>query len=158
MNKKDFEIQTGVVLPVKIKKLDVNSEIPSYSKLGDAGLDLTATSIHAQHEFIEYGTGLAIEIPNGYVGLLYPRSSISKYDLIQCNSVGVIDSNYRGEIKIRFKRTTGLKSAIFDEKLYNIGDRVGQLIIMPYPNIELVEVEEISDTSRGIHGFGSSGN
>jgi len=151
-------IQIGSLLPVNVKKINELAHIPSYSKTGDAGLDLTAISINAQTEFIEYGTGLAIEIPNGYVGLLFPRSSISKYDLLQCNSVGVIDSNYRGEIKIRFKRTSDLKSPLFDEKLYNIGDRVGQLIILPYPQIELVEVQELSDTNRGQNGFGSSGN
>jgi dUTP pyrophosphatase len=158
MNPKQMLIQIGSLLPVNVKKINELAHIPSYSKTGDAGLDLTAISINAQTEFIEYGTGLAIEIPNGYVGLLFPRSSISKYDLLQCNSVGVIDSNYRGEIKIRFKRTSDLKSPLFDEKLYNIGDRVGQLIILPYPQIELVEVQELSDTNRGQNGFGSSGN
>ena len=158
MNKNQMLIQLGLVLPVNIKKLDEQAQIPTYSKSGDAGLDLTATSIDATHEFLEYGTGLAVEIPQGYVGLLFPRSSISKYDLLQCNSVGVIDSNYRGEIKIRFKRTKDLKSSLFDEKLYNMGDRIGQLIILPYPQIELVEVQDLSDTNRGQNGFGSSGN
>jgi dUTP pyrophosphatase len=158
MTPKEMLIQLGSLLPVNVKKINELAHIPCYSKMGDAGLDLTAISINAQTEFIEYGTGLAIEIPNGYVGLLFPRSSISKYDLLQCNSVGVIDCNYRGEIKIRFKRTSDLKSPLFDEKLYNIGDRVGQLIILPYPQIELVEVQELSDTNRGQNGFGSSGN
>lgn len=158
MNKNEMLVRLGMLLPVNIKKLNEEALIPTYSKSGDAGLDLTATSISATHEFIEYGTGLAIEIPQGYVGLLFPRSSISKYDLLQCNSVGVIDSNYRGEIKIRFKKTKDLKSPLFDEKLYNMGDRIGQLIILPYPQIELVEVQELGDTNRGQNGFGSSGN
>jgi dUTP pyrophosphatase len=158
MTPKQMLIQLGSLLPVNVKKINELACIPSYSKIGDAGLDLTAISINAQTEFIEYGTGLSIEIPDGYVGLLFPRSSISKYDLLQCNSVGVIDSNYRGEIKIRFKRTSDLKSPLFDEKLYNIGDRIGQLIILSYPQIELVEVQELSDTNRGQNGFGSSGN
>jgi dUTP pyrophosphatase len=142
---------------VNVKKLNENAVIPSYSREGDAGLDLTAVSIDCQDDFIEYGTGLAIEIPKGSVGLLFPRSSISKYDLLQCNSVGVIDSNYRGEIKIRFKQVVDKHKGIFEEKLYNIGDRVGQLIIVKYPQIQLVEVSELSDTNRGDKGFGSSG-
>jgi dUTP pyrophosphatase len=164
MNKKDFEMQMKCFIPVNIKKMNPNAVIPFYSRKGDAGLDLTAISIDAQSNYIEYGTGLAIEIPEGHVGFLFPRSSISKYDLLQCNSVGVIDSNYRGEIKIRFKRTSELKSQLFDEKLYNIGDRIGQLIIMPYPQIEFVEVQELStliegDVTpiRGEGAFGSSG-
>lgn len=158
MTRDQLSISVGLLLSVNVKKLNEEAQIPSYSKSGDAGLDLTATSIEATNDFIEYGTGLAVEIPQGYVGLLFPRSSISKYDLLQCNSVGVIDSNYRGEIKVRFKRTKDLKSPLFDENLYNIGDRIGQLLILPYPQIELVEVQELSDTNRGSNGFGSSGN
>ena len=158
MNRKNWLIQNGFLNLVGVKKLHENAVIPTYSRSGDAGLDLTAVTINCQDDYIEYGTGLAIEIPEGMVGLLYPRSSISKYDLLQCNSVGVIDSNYRGEIKIRFKNTVGLTNTRpFDNKLYNIGDRIGQLIIIRYPQIELVEKEELSDTNRGESGFGSSG-
>lgn len=139
-------------MQVKITKLGP-AVTPEYTKEGDAGLDLTATWKEENTLYVEYGTGLAIEIPEGYVGLLYPRSSISKYHLVLANSVGVIDSNYRGEIKIRFKKTIDNSY----EKTYNAGDRVAQLIIMPYPSIELVEVTELSDTVRGAGGFGSSG-
>lgn len=159
MNRKEFLIVNGFLTQVRIKKINDNAIIPSYSREGDAGLDLTATTIECNDDFIEYGTGLAIEIPDGMVGFLFPRSSISKYDLLQCNSVGVIDSNYRGEIKIRFKKTVKMSDTRpFDEKLYNIGDRIGQLIIMRYPQIELVETQELSNTNRGEKGFGSSGN
>lgn len=140
-------------MKVNITSLNYPYAIPSYSKEGDAGLDLTATSKEENSLYIEYGTNLAIEIPEGYVGLLYPRSSISKYHLVLANSVGVIDSNYRGEIKVRFKKTIDNSY----ENIYNVGDRVAQLIIMPYPSIELVEVTELSDTVRGAGGFGSSG-
>jgi len=143
---------------VKVKKLNGEAVVPHYSRQGDAGLDLVAVSIERNDQYIEYGTGLAVEIPKGYVGLLFPRSSVSNYDLVQANSVGVIDCNYRGEIKVRFKCTGTLKSPfIMFEKLYNMGDRVAQLVIIPYPNILLVESEELSDTNRGDNGFGSSG-
>jgi dUTP pyrophosphatase len=141
-------------MKVKFKKLNTNAIVPKYSKSGDAGLDLTATSKDSlnnpQYGFVEYGTGLAVEIPEGYVGLLFPRSSISNTGLIMANSVGVIDSGYRGEIKFRFKYIPGTAD-------YNIGDRVGQLIILPYPSIETEEVDELNSSERGEGGFGSSG-
>lgn len=140
-------------MKVKVKKLNENAIIPSYAKLGDAGLDITTTGINeATESYIEYGTGLAIEIPEGFVGLIFPRSSISKTDLILTNSVGVIDSGYRGEIKLRFKI-----SKEGDINIYEKGDKIGQLIIIPYPQIEFEEVNELSSTERGEDGFGSSG-
>ena len=96
-------------MKVKIKKLHPDAVIPSYAKPGDAGMDLTAISKRVETgsdengEYIEYGTGLAIEIPEGHVGLVFPRSSVSKKDLFLANAVGVIDSGYRGEVKLRFK-------------------------------------------------------
>jgi dUTP pyrophosphatase len=138
---------------VKIKKLDSKAVTPTYSKVGDAAMDLTAISLSKvdkdEFGYLEYGTGLAIEIPKGYVGLLFPRSSISNSGLILTNSVGVIDSGYRGEIKFRFKH-------IPDTSFYKVGDRIGQLIIMPYPQIEFEEVQELSSTERGEGGFGST--
>jgi len=94
---------------------------------------------------------LAVEIPFGYVGLIFPRSSIYKYDLALTNCVGVIDSGYRGEIMFKFRKTDD-----FFSNHYNIGDRVGQLIIMSYPTIQPIEVEELSATVRGEGGFGST--
>lgn len=139
---------------VKIKKLQESAVIPSYSKIGDAGLDLTATSISYNNGlFLEYGTGLAIEIPEGFGGFIFPRSSISNYNLTLCNSVGVIDSNFRGEIKLRFK--TPYNTQRYRE--YNIGDRIGQLVILPVPKIEFELTEELKDSIRGSSGFGSSG-
>jgi dUTP pyrophosphatase len=141
-------------LKVKIKKLHPSAVIPEYSRTGDAGLDLTSVDKTENAMYIEYDTYIAVEIPEGYVGLLYPRSSISKYHLLMANSVGVVDSNYRGSIKIRFKKT----STNAYETVYNIGDRVAQLIIMPYPTIEFQEVEDVSETERGEGAFGSSGS
>lgn len=138
-------------MKVKIKKLTDKAVIPKYAKDGDAGLDLTATSRRQDGAgFIEYGTSLAVEIPYGYVGLIFPRSSISKVNMSLTNSVGVVDSGYRGEIKFRFK------PAGVGKGLYDVGERVGQLVVLPYPNIELEEVTELSETARGDGGFGST--
>lgn len=141
-------------MKVKIKKLDPKAVLPLYSKRGDAAMDLTAISLTKVDRdtfgYLEYGTGLAVEIPEGYVGLLFPRSSISNSGLILSNSVGVIDSGYRGEVKLRFKH-------ILDTAAYKVGDRIGQIIILPYPQIEFEEVDELSSTDRGEGGFGSTG-
>jgi dUTP pyrophosphatase len=140
---------------VRVKRLHPDATIPAYSKHGDAGLDLTAvTATKDSYGNVVYGTGLAIEIPEGYVGLIYPRSSNSKTDLYLTNHVGVIDSGYRGEIMFKYRSINGL----LNSKVYQLGDRVGQLIITPYPQIELVEVDELSDSERGEGGFGSTGN
>jgi dUTP pyrophosphatase len=140
---------------VKFKKLDPKAVAPAYSKVGDAAMDLTAISLSKvdkdEFGYLEYGTGLAFEIPEGYVGLIFPRSSISNSGLILTNSVGVIDSGYRGEVKFRFKH-------IPDTSHYKPGDRVGQLMIIPYPQIELQESEELSESDRSEGGFGSTGN
>jgi dUTP pyrophosphatase len=139
---------------VKIKKLRGDAVIPVYSKDGDAGLDLTATEIISNTTFgVTYGTGISMEIPKGYVGLVYPRSSIRNYDLTLSNSVGVIDSGYRGEIQVTFKKTNGL-----DSLKYKTGDRVVQIIIVPYPKVTFVEVDELSKTERDKGGFGSTGS
>lgn len=142
-------------MKVKIKKLHNSAIIPRKAHEQDAGFDLFAISKEKVDEdlygYIEYDTGISLEIPENHVGLIYPRSSISKTGHILANSVGVIDSNYRGSIKLRFK-------TIPDCVEYVPGDRVGQLIIMPYPEIEFEEVEDLSSTERGDGGFGSSGN
>ena len=138
-------------MKVKVKKLVENAVIPHYAKEGDAGLDLTATSVEVKGDKVTYSCGLAIEIPKGYVGLLFPRSSNSKKDLLLTNSVGVIDSGYRGEITAVFKKIEYLA------KVYKVGERFAQLVILPYPEIELEEAEELSVTKRGTGGYGSTG-
>ena len=148
-------------MDVKVKKLVENAVIPQYAHDTDAGLDLVATSVE-QDEYgnIVYHTGLAFEIPEGYVGYIFPRSSLSKYSLRLTNCVGVIDSGYRGEVMFKYEpkntHTVGLTKRISGE-IYQVGDRVGQLIIMPYPKINLVESDELSSTDRNEGGFGSSG-
>ena len=140
-------------MKVKIKKLHSNAVIPKYAKPGDAGMDLTAVSVDfGDWNYLTYHTGLAIEIPEGYVGLLFPRSSIYKTGQQLSNSVGVIDSGYRGEIMMKFTRDVES-----EEIAYKPGDRIGQIMILPYPQVEFQEVEEIEKTDRGEGGFGSTG-
>ena len=137
-------------MKVRIKKLSENAVIPTYAKEGDAGMDLVATRIiNERLDSITYGTDIALEIPEGFVGLIFPRSSIRKTDLILSNSVGVIDSGYRGEIQATFKR-----SGVY---AYAVGDRGAQIMIIPHPPIEFEEADELSDTERGEGGFGSNG-
>lgn len=147
---------------VKIKKLSPNAKIPQRAHSTDAGCDLTATSKDYDNDGnVVYGTGLAFEIPLGYMGLIFPRSSNAKKDLLLSNSVGVIDSGYRGEVMAKFKKfyphveQIGFIHNISSE--YNVGDRFGQIIIMPYPEIEYIEVDELSDSERKEGGYGSSG-
>lgn len=141
-------------MKLKFTKTCKEAVTPTYANPGDAGLDLTAVSVcwSVQLGYVEYETGIAVEIPEGYVGLLFPRSSISKYELVLCNSVGVIDSGYRGTIKLRFRSTNGENPV-----RYTPGNKVGQLVIVPYAKVELEQVEELSDTERGSGGFGRSG-
>lgn len=186
-------------MKVKIKKIHPDAVIPTYAHIGDAGMDLTAVSrTFDKHGAVVYGTGLAFEIPQGYVGLLFPRSSNAKKDLLLSNSVGVIDSTYRGEVTFKFKPSLLVcdKDSIgkdegnydghetddwskeyvtfhgrmenypdipegclpFQPRMYEVGDRIGQIIIMPYPHIEFEEVEKLTDTDRGAGGYGSTGN
>ena len=138
-------------MKVKFKKLDSSAKLPSYAHKGDAGLDLEVRNVlNISPTVVEYGFGLSVEIPKGYVGLLFPRSSVYKTGMVQTNCVGVIDSGYRGEIKVKFYKGE-------TDETFEVGDRACQLIILPYPNIEAVEVEKLSETSRGEGGFGSTG-
>ena len=138
---------------INIKKTNPDAIIPKYAKPGDACMDLVAVEKFPD-DFGNtcYNTGLALEIPSGYVGLLYPRSSLSKTDMSLRNCVGVIDSGYRGPIVLKFRE--------YDNSLFNykIGDRIAQLMIMPYPQVEFNEVDQLSDTDRGTGGFGSTGS
>jgi len=144
-------------MKVKFKKLNPLATTPKYAKNGDAGMDLTCVYIENTDDYVQFDTGLAFEIPEGYVGLLFPRSSNSKKDLLMCNSVGVIDSSYRGPVMARFKGVTHTQQEKLLLDSYKIGDACCQLIIIPYPQIELDEVEELSSTDRGEGGFGSTG-
>lgn len=150
---------------VKFKKLSPLAVTPSYSRDGDAGADLVATSILETDMYIEYGTGLSIELLPGFACFLYPRSSLSNYDLILANHVGVGDSNFRGEITFRFKRTRieipnefdVFGEPAFTPAIYKVGDRIGQLVVQEVPRMLFEEVEELEQSNRGSLGYGSSG-
>lgn len=172
-------------IKVKIKKLQADAVIPQYAHSTDAGSDLTVVSKSIDiYGNVVYGFGLAFEIPKGYVGLIFPRSSNHKRHLTLTNSVGVIESGYRGEVTVKFSHdlcmvtTTRLSERIrhlitgwliqnsdmsvnvtrFNGQDYNVGDRVAQMIVIPYPKVEFEELEELSDSDRGTNGYGSSGD
>lgn len=185
-------------MKVRFKKLVPNAVAPTKAHPTDAGFDLTATSrIFDKEGNATYGFGLSLEIPKGYVGMIFPRSSIAKKDLALSNCVGIIDSSFRGEIKAKFKPTlvyvdkgrsgkdgndyngtdqtdlqtqevtfhgrkknypdVGKGRLPFMPRVYEIGDRIAQIIIMPYPEVEFEEADELSDSDRGDGGFGSTG-
>lgn len=138
-------------LKIKFKKMNPNAVIPKRGTIGAAGFDLTAIGLEVTETTLKYDTGIAVEIPPGYVGFAFPRSSVCKTGLQLANSVGVIDSDYRGSISFVFYKP---KVCIMP---YFPGDRIGQLVIMPIPEVEFVEAEELSETERGAGGYGSTG-
>lgn len=142
-------------MQIKIKKLVPEAVIPNKAHSTDVGLDVVAVSENIvntpEYGYIEYGLGIAISTPIGFAAFIYPRSSISKTGLILCNSVPVIDPGYTGEIKLRFKWIPGTAK-------YKIGDKIGQLVIQKFEQVEFEEVEELVETERGTGGFGSSGS
>ena len=159
-------------MKVRFKKLSDNAVMPKKAHPTDAGFDLVATSREIdEYGNIVYGTGLAVEIPDGYVGLAFPRSSVSKYDLVMANCTGVIDAPFRGEMMFKFKMaieagmlvTEGAGEHFYAQttypknRVYNVGDRIAQLIILPIPAIEFEEAEELSSSDRGEGGYGSTG-
>lgn len=141
-------------MKLRFKKSLKNAITPRYAAEGDACMDLYAAAITVD-DFgnLTYDTGVSLEIPEDHVGLVFPRSSITKTSLMLKNSVGVIDSGYRGTIKVKFLANTDLNHVV-----YELGDRVAQIMIIPRPKIELEEVDHLSETSRGSGGFGSTGN
>ncbi len=143
-------------MKVKIKKLNKNAVVPTKAHATDAGFDLYCTSkeVDWDKRQIICHTGLAFEIPEGFVGLLFPRSSVSNKPLIMANSVGVIDSCYRGEVTAKFNITDMRQSGM---NHYQVGNKVAQIIIIPYPEIEFEEADELSETDRGTGGYGSTG-
>lgn len=144
---------------VSYKKLSPDAIEPTRAHDTDAGLDLYASGkgvYDAENAYTEYPTGIALEIPEGFVGLIFPRSSISNTDFRLTNSVGVIDAGYRGEIKFRFKTSGNGKYSEIQNR-YEKGDKIGQLIILPFPKVELLELDELTPSPRGEGGFGSSG-
>lgn len=145
-------------MELKFKRLKDSAILPIRGTKGAAGIDLTCTNIttalnEANQLMLVYHTDLAVEIPDGYVGLLIPRSSIWKKSLWLTDNVGVIDSDFRGEIIAVMKATTDVVPAIYKQ-----GERFCQLVIVPVPDYTITEVESLSETERGDNGFGSTGN
>jgi dUTP pyrophosphatase len=149
-------------MKVRIKRVHEKAVMPQYAKPGDACFDLVSVESTSginpvnkemirQPVYIEHDTGLAFEIPEGHVGLVFPRSSVSNSTSFLANSVGVIDSFYRGTIKLRFREG-------FIGKQYKVGDKIGQMMVIPIPRVELEETDELSKTERGEGGFGSTGS
>ncbi len=169
------EIKRELVLP--FKKEHEDAVLPVYAKVGDAGLDCFAVGEAKQtDDYITYDLGFSVQIPKGYVGLLFPRSSVSKKDLVLANCVGVIDSGYRGPVSARFKciqhATTMFQSILkilsrfisqiptdegdLDFKIYEEGDAICQLVVIEQPYCRPQWVEELRDSERGTGGFGST--
>ena len=150
------------MLNVKIQKLHKDAVIPKSETNGAVGMDLTAVSVeYDKYGNLVVGTGLAIQLPEGYYADLRPRSSISKYDLVLANSIGTVDADYTGELILKFKPSdyfaVNRDDVYGDGEIYKVGDRVAQLLILPYPKINFIEVEELDKTERGDKGFGSTG-
>lgn len=150
------------MLQLRVKRLDDRAVIPVRATEGSAGWDITTIDMGYNYtqgrlNYIEYSTGLAVEIPKGFMGLLVPRSSISLRCLEFANGVGIIDSDYRGELKIRVRPAGALVSHTDEIPFYEVGERIAQLVIVPYLEItEIVELAELSGTKRGEGGFGST--
>jgi|WetSurMetagenome_2_1015567.scaffolds.fasta_scaffold404843_1 dUTP pyrophosphatase len=143
-------------MKLKYKKLTDKAVEPIKAHDSDAGFDLTVSRITTEigddgQLIVVFHTDLSIELPNNYVGLVYPRSSICRKSVYFTNSVGVIDSGYRGELMIRAKISTNVVPIVYKE-----GDRFAQLIVMPLPVIELQEEPNLSESDRGTDGFGST--
>ena len=163
---------------IKFKKLCKKAVVPTIATPGSVGMDLVATSRVETDKYIEYGLGFATEMPNNVFALVAPNSRISKYDLFLRN-IPIIDSDYRGEWKLRFgkihtptkfevilnkvRNWMGIKDVDAtvmcsgqDYKIFQVGDVVGQAIFLRYDNVNIEEVTELSDTVRGDGGFGST--
>lgn len=143
-------------MEIKVKKLNENAIIPKRGSKQAAGYDIYACTnapiVIAPHQTVKVGTGLSIEIPNGYFGAIFARSGLAtKQGLRPANCVGVCDSDYRGEYIV------ALHNDLDEPQVINPMERIAQLIVVPYLAVEFNEVNELSDTKRGENGFGSTG-
>lgn len=144
-------------MKVNIKKLNDKAIIPAYGSRFAAGADLYACIendvVVNPHQTVIIPTGIALELPVGYAGLIYARSGLAtKKGLAPANKVGVVDCDYRGEVKVSLHNHSEVAQTVA------VGERVAQLVITPYITAEFVTVDELSDTARGAGGFGSTGS
>lgn len=139
---------------INVKKLHPDAVLPTYSTAGAACFDLSVATIEGSYiNTATYGTGLAFDVPKDHVMLVFSRSGHGfKDDIRLSNCVGVIDSDYRGEVKVRL-RGDGYASPHFNQ-----GDRIAQAMILPIQQVRFALVDELSDTERGGNGFGSTGD
>ena len=167
------------MVEIKVCKLHPDAVLPSYAYEDDAGMDLTCIDLDwDENTNLVYKTGLAIKIPENHVGLLFPRSSVSTKNLMLTNCVGVLDPGYTGEITAKFKHLMELQEideeeleeyedtledadpldSFIPDDVYQPGDRIIQLIVLPIPRVKITEVDALPKTDRGAKGYGSSGN
>ena len=151
--KLDYTIKNEEGVEATVKSMGI---LPTRATPGDAGLDLYATRLTQEADnsgklVLVYHTDIAVEIPEGYVGLLFMKSSIAKRSMMLTNAVGVIDAHYRGEIMLKYKITTDALPTV-----YQPGEACGQLVIVPIEILEPVFVDELSETERGTMGFGEA--
>ncbi len=139
------------MIKLKFKLVTPEAKPPQYSRKGDTCFDLFCRKIEGDERFIKYYLGVKLQIPEGFAGYLYPRSSIIKKDLIMKNSIGIIECDYRGEVCLVCWKTNKDQSAI-----YEVGDKCAQMEIREKLDVELQEVDELNETERGEGGFGSS--
>ena len=139
---------------LRVRRLREDAVLPERAYAGDAGLDLAACDRHelAPGERALVGTGLAVAIPEGYAGFVQPRSGLAaRHGLSVVNAPGLIDAGYRGEISVVLLNTDRREPFVVEP-----GMRIAQLVVLPVPELELAEVEELPESERGVRGFGSS--
>jgi len=142
------------VIELAIQRLREDAVVPARAYPGDAGLDLAACERLelGPGERAVVGTGLAVAIPEGYAGFVQPRSGLaSRHGISVVNAPGLIDSGYRGELRVVLLNTDRAESFVVEP-----GMRIAQLVVLPVPQLELVETEELPESERGVRGFGSS--
>jgi dUTP pyrophosphatase len=142
------------LIELPIQRLRADAIVPERAYAGDAGLDLSACERVelAPGERALVGTGLAVAIPEGYAGFVQPRSGLAaRHGLTVVNSPGLVDSGYRGELRVVLLNTDAKQPFLVEP-----GMRIAQLVVLPIPELELIEVEELPASERGVRGFGSS--
>ena len=141
-------------MEISFRKLRDDAVVPARAYEGDAGLDLTACerTVLAPGERATVGTGLAVAIPEGHAGFVQPRSGLAmRHGITIVNTPGLVDSGYRGELRIILLNTDAREEFVVEP-----GMRIAQLVVLPVPSVEPVELEELPETERGVRGFGSS--
>ena len=142
------------MIELPIRRLHGGAVLPTQAYAGDAGLDLAAAErvVLAPGERATVGTGLAVAIPDGFAGYVQPRSGLAaRHGITIVNAPGLVDSGYRGELRVILLNTDREEAFTVEP-----GMRIAQLVVLPVPGVELVEVDELPESERGVRGFGSS--